>query len=57
MGVQINSNKKRFKKANVLDAGELENLNKETDSRVKSEQLDLLNRKVKHFEDQVAREE
>lgn len=40
-----------------MDVSELNVLKQGSDTRVKSEQLELLNRRVKHFEEQVAREE
>ena len=45
-----NSANKRSKKAELLEASDLAILKQGSDTRVKSEQLELLNRRVKHFE-------
>ena len=52
-----NSASKRTKKAELVEASDLSVLKQGSDTRVKSEQLELLNRRVKNFEAQVAREE
>lgn len=53
----INSTSKKSKKAELLEPVDLSVLKVGKDTRVKQEQLDLLNRRVKHFEAQLAREE
>jgi len=53
----INSSTKKSKKAaELLDQTDLEIL-KSKDTRKKQEELDLLKVRVKHFEQQVARDE
>jgi hypothetical protein len=51
VGVVVqNSAAKRSKKVELLEASDLAILKQGSDMRVKSEQLEILNRKVKHFE-------